>query len=140
MKKIQQDLKDGVRYTNAIQRLDKFIKTNPGYDWKKSLVKEGLQFTSKVSSDLDKYRKGQLEMSQNNYSGISGNNTTASGDNKTATAQSLQAKMQAIKDKQNEMNNSMSKTDAFKNKMAQAKRQSIGGVNNHGLQGLQNAG
>lgn len=58
MKKIVQDLKEGTRYTNAIQRLDKFIKSNPGYDWKKSLAKEGLQFTSKVNSDLDKFRKG----------------------------------------------------------------------------------
>ena len=80
MKKIVQDLKDGTRYTHAIQRLDKFIKANPGYDWKKSLVKEGLQFTQKVSADLEKFRKGHLEMSHNNLSGISGNNTTSSMD------------------------------------------------------------
>lgn len=82
MKKIVQDLKEGTRYTNAIQRLDKFIKTNPTYDWKKSLAKEGLQFTSKVNQDLEKFRKGSLEMSQHNYSGISGNNTTSSIENK----------------------------------------------------------
>lgn len=70
MKKIVQDLKEGKNYTHQIQRLDKFINANPNYDWKKSLVKEGLQFTQRVSSDLDKFRKGQLEMSQGNHSQI----------------------------------------------------------------------
>lgn len=42
MKKIIQDLKDGNNYTHAIQRLDKFISNNQNYNWKNSLVKEGL--------------------------------------------------------------------------------------------------
>ena len=58
MKKIIQDLKDGNNYSHAIQRLDKFIANNQNYNWKNSLVKEGLQFTQKVSSDLDKFRRG----------------------------------------------------------------------------------
>jgi len=45
IKKIVSDLKERNRYTNAIQRLDKFTKQNPVYDYKKHLVKEGLSFT-----------------------------------------------------------------------------------------------
>ena len=76
MKKIVQDLKEGKNYSHSIQRLDKFINANPNYDWKKSLVKEGLQFTQRVSSDLDKFRRGQLELSQNNTSHLSGVNSS----------------------------------------------------------------
>ena len=39
IKKIVSDLKERNRYTNAIQRLDKFLKSNPSYDYKKHLVK-----------------------------------------------------------------------------------------------------
>lgn len=117
MKKIIQDLKDGTRYTNAIQRLDKFIKNNPNYDWKKTIVKEGVQFGQKVIADLDKFRKGHLEMSHNNLSGISGNNTTSSIENKLPQM-TLQEKMAQVRDKQNtDLNSSMNRSDAFKNKM-----------------------
>lgn len=78
IKKIVSDLKEGNRYTNAIERLDKFLKQNPGYDYKKHLVKHGLSFTQQVNSDLEKFRRGALNMSQNNNSGISNNNTTSS--------------------------------------------------------------
>lgn len=138
MKKIVQDLKEGTRYTNAIQRLQKFIQNNPTYDWKKSLVKEGLQFTQKVSSDLEKFKKGQLEMSNNNFSGgISGNNTTGSLENKQPT--SLQERMAMARDRQasgQDLNSSMNKSDAFKNKMNMLsnKRSSVIGTGPQGLQ------
>lgn len=97
--------------------MDKFIKSNPNYDWKKTLAKEGINLTQKVSSDLDKFRKGQLEMSANNYSGLSGKNTTVSNENKPSMGTNLKERMAQVRDRQNELNNSMSKQDAFKNKM-----------------------
>ena len=138
MKKIVQDLKDGNNYTHAIQRLDKFIKANPNFDWKKSLVKEGLQFTQRVSSDLDKFRKGQLELSVNNTSHISGMNTSQSNQ------MSLQERMAQARDRQNDLNNSMNKHDAFKSKMTRLTNQRssviaqpVSGLNNN--QSTQNA-
>jgi hypothetical protein len=71
---------------------------------------------------LDKFRKGHLEMSQNNYSGISGNNTTSSIENKTGQM-SLQERMAQARDRQTDLNNSMNKQDAFKNKMSRLTNQ-----------------
>ena len=44
IKKIIQELNDRQKYENAIQKLDKFSKTNPTYDFVKNLQKESNEF------------------------------------------------------------------------------------------------
>lgn len=154
IKKIITDLKDRAKYKAAIARLDKFSKQNPVYDFNKNLNKEGATFAQQVLADLEKFRTGALNVSNNNTSNISQENTTGSmGGRQPQDLKSSQfaRKMNAVNSSSNlmqgfnaqktqqDLNNSQNRALAFKNKMSTlTKRQSVMYTSDAGPGGLAN--
>jgi hypothetical protein len=54
-KKIVKELREVQSYDSGIQRLDKFIKSNPQYDYKTNLRKESDTFAQKVITALNQF-------------------------------------------------------------------------------------
>ena len=71
-KKIVKELREIQSYDQGIQRLDKFIKSNPQYDYKTNLRKESDTFAQKVITSLNQFQ-------MNGYSGLSTNNSDSLG-------------------------------------------------------------
>ena len=57
-KKIIQDLREPNKYDQGIQKLDKFQKQNPQYDYEGNLKKESEFFAKKVLNSLNQLRSG----------------------------------------------------------------------------------
>ena len=59
IKKIVQDLKDPSRMEQGIEKLNKFTKQNPTYDYQKHLLKESESFAQTVNGNLTAHRSGK---------------------------------------------------------------------------------
>ncbi len=59
IKKIVQDLKDPHKMDQGIEKLNKFTKQNPTYDYNKHLIKESAHFAQNVEKKLNAFRNGQ---------------------------------------------------------------------------------
>lgn len=59
IKKIISDLKDPSKADMGLQKLDKFAKQNPDYDFARNLKNESDQFAMNVLDRLEKFKNGQ---------------------------------------------------------------------------------
>ena len=71
-KKIVKELRENHSYEQGIQRLDKFTKSNPQYDFKNNLRKESDQFAQKVVDSLYQFQMGYSGRSTNNSDSLGG--------------------------------------------------------------------
>lgn len=119
IKKIIADLKDFSKLESAIQRLDKFSKTNPNYDFKPNLMKESEAFCKKTLQQLENFRNGSSLKSTNEDS-LGDNTGRLSAVDKMAA---FKSKLNAVHKKPSttDLNRSIDKQSEFKNKMAALK-------------------
>jgi len=110
MKKIIQDLKDPHKIEAGIQKLDKFSKANPTYEFAKNLQKEGQSFASTILGHLEAHRNG------NSWKSTNDDSMGASGHAQDKVNQ-LKQKLNSVHQAQ-DLNKSLSKMSAFESKMS----------------------
>jgi hypothetical protein len=72
MKKIVQELKDPSKYEQGLQHLDKFVKSNPSFDYAATLQKESEFFAKKVVTSLNQLQNGNSYKSTTNSDSLGG--------------------------------------------------------------------
>ena len=121
-KKIVQDLRDPAKYDQGIQRLEKFTKNNPHYDYKDKLDRESEQFSQQVLSSLNQAQKGNSWKSTNNSDSLGGKPKEPIRKLGGAASSSNLANFGAQPSQ--DLNRSLNQMSAFESKMAKFKRTS----------------
>lgn len=132
-KKIVKELREMQSYDQGIQRLDKFIKSNPQYDYKTNLRKESDTFAQKVITSLNQFQmNGYSGLSTNNSDSLGGRGQPQDAGSNSKTDKLSQFKANLAKQKlntssssnnmmqlgQQDLNRSQNKMSAFDQKMA----------------------
>lgn len=123
IKKIVQDLKDVHKMDQGIEKLNKFTKQNPTYDYSKHLIRESAHFAETVERKLNAFRNGQSWKSTTGDSDGLGQPQDKGQNQQMSKMDMLKQKLSNVaKQNQDKLNSSLggneNKMSAFESKMA----------------------